>query len=102
MKYVMPVGKMVLVEMRSRTDPAAKILLPENQSTIPDEKVVLAVGEEVKKVRPGDSILCLPNHGAAVDIPGVEKGTAIIPEEAVLAVFVDNPKRKRRGENGAG
>ena len=79
-----PLRKNVLC--RKSADPkstAAGIALPDDVNEYRNHFDVVAVGDEVRDIKPGDKVL-LPDAGGAIEVPG---NLVLIAEDKVLAVL---------------
>lgn len=85
-KKIRPLGEWVLLKMVPRE---SNIVLPENVQDSQDhvESRVIAIGDEVKKIKIGDVLLCMGRSAVAVNLPEVEKHLVLIKESSVLGVI---------------
>lgn len=85
MKTLKPFGTWILVNVLSASQSVGGIVIPE--SATPEgrtELIVEAIGEGVKNVKVGDSIVFMMQQAIKVELPNVEKGRVLIKEELVL------------------
>lgn len=80
-----PLGdRIVLEQVESEEKTASGIILPDSAKEKPSEGKVLAVGKDVKEVKPGDKVLYSKYGPSEVKVDGKE--LMIVKEEDVLAV----------------
>ncbi len=79
---IIPIGKTILVKVDTVTETEG-IVLPEKYAREEEIVEVLAIGEEVTKVAPGDRIVAMPSAGLEIPIDG--KPSVFIKESDVIA-----------------
>ena len=68
-----PLGARILVERgEAKKETASGILIPDNSTEKPQDGVVIAVGPEVKDLRPGARVLLPKYGGTTIEEEGVE------------------------------
>lgn len=88
MKNVIPLSKWVVINIINKEQTVGGILLPDSHAAEHNEFIVESVGDEVTKIKPGDSIVCLPQNAIKIDIPSVEKNKALIEEKFILGKLI--------------
>lgn len=86
MKTVKPIGKIVLIKLVNNDITPGGIIVPETAKN-EFSNIVLAIGDEVTKVKPGDEVLCMPSSGLRIDLPNLEPDTILVKEESILGVL---------------
>ncbi len=79
---ITPIGKTILVKVNTLKEKDG-IVLPDKYAREEEIVEVLAIGEEVDKVKPGDRIIAMPNTGFEIPIDG--KPSVFIKEADVIA-----------------
>ena len=83
--------KLVLEQVEAETKSAAGIILPSDAQEKPKQAKVLAVGSDVKEIKPGDVVLYKSYGPDEVKVDGAEY--LIAKEEDILAI-VENSNQK--------
>lgn len=88
MKQLKPLGKWVLVNVVNAEQKVGGLVLPEIAEKKPSELIVEDIGEEVVRVKKGDSIVFLMQNALRVDLPDVGKGMVLVQQDNILGVIV--------------
>lgn len=87
MKTLKPLGKWVLVNVISAEQSVGGLVLPETANKDKYQQyIVIAVGDEVTKVKTGDEIFIAGNI-FKLDYSYLEKGLALIMQDNILGVL---------------